>query len=89
MKTVKFKFTGDPWIDAGIIGFWDYIDNKISQRFGVEIDQNNYTLSASTLNEIENFLREIFERTKNGRYIQPTGNKVCIYMLYHPLNYHQ
>ncbi|MBT9145401.1 MAG: hypothetical protein DDT42_01272 [candidate division WS2 bacterium] len=80
MKKVEFKYTDDSWIDAGIMGFWDYIEDEgIHQKFGVQINRDYYTISASAPGKIENFLKEIFERIKNRRYIQPTGNKVCIY----------
>ncbi len=81
MMEVKFSYTGDPWIDAGIISFCDYIEDKeeVRKKLGIGFDKDNYVLSASTYDKIENFLKETFERIKNERYIQPTEKKVCIY----------
>lgn len=83
MKTVsyQFKFTGDPWVDAGVIGLWDYIEDKegIASKFGVVLERNNYSLSAPSSKEIEGLLQEVFERIKNNDYIQSSRNKTCIY----------
>ena len=79
MEKITFYVTGDPWIDAGIVAFWDYVKDQEMQNTEVEIDSENYAITAPSFLEIEYFLKEIFEKIKNERYIQPTKNKVCIY----------
>lgn len=75
----KFEATGDPWIDAGILGFWEYIQTEgLYSKFGVAL-QKNYTISAQTSKQVEDFLRETFEKVKSARYIKETGNKICIF----------
>jgi hypothetical protein len=77
----QFKFTGDHWIDAGIIGFWDYIEGKeeIVSKFNVKLERGNYSISGQSSKEIEDFLVETLDEIKNNIYIQQSNNKVCIY----------
>ena len=79
MEKITFKFTSDPWIDAGIIALWEYIEAQEIQNTEVEIDREDYAITAPSSDKIEYFLKEIFEKIKNERYIQPTKNNVCIY----------
>lgn len=79
MEKITFKFTSAPWIDAGIVALCDYIEAQEIQNTEVEIDREIHALTAPSFHKIENFLKEIFEKIKNERYIQPTRNNVCIY----------
>ncbi|MFH1773935.1 MAG: hypothetical protein ABH874_03125 [Methanobacteriota archaeon] len=76
---IKQVFTGDPWIDAGVVALWDYIESQEIQNTEVEINRKNYAITAPSPDQIENFLKKIFEKIKNERYIQSAKNKVCIY----------
>lgn len=83
MKEVyyQFKFTGEPWIDAGILGFWDYIEGKeeTGSKFNVRLKPRDYSISGQSSHGIESFLTEIVDDIKNNSYIQQSGNRICVY----------
>lgn len=74
--------TGDPWIDAGIVGFFDYVSERteLAQEQGMEeVDSDAFALSADEPSKVEKFVRCAFEEVKNNRYIVKTGNRSLIY----------
>jgi hypothetical protein len=77
----QFRFTGDPWVDAGILGFWDYIEDKgeIASRFNVTLEPKNHSISAQDSQQIGGFLKEIVDEIKNNSYIQQSDNRICVY----------
>jgi len=73
--------TGDPWVDAGIVGIFDYINERgdLPKRHGVTVDFEAFALSADDSSKVEAFLRDAFEEVKKVRYIKETGRRSLIY----------
>lgn len=78
---IAFASTGDPWIDAGIVGFFDelLLWSSIPMQDIVRVDNDNFSIAAHTIQDIEIFLNKAFEQMKSRNYVAPTGNKVLIF----------
>jgi hypothetical protein len=73
--------TRDPWIDAGIVGLFDYVKDRVDlqKKHGVTVDLDAFALSAHNSSKVEEFLRDAFEEVKKVRYIKETGKQSLIY----------
>ena len=76
--------TGDPWIDAGIVGFFDYAleeeeEKNLGGDYGIQIDPEKYALSSDNIQKIGGYLQDVFRDVKSARYIVKTGNRSLIY----------
>jgi len=84
MVEVKMKYTGDPWIDNGIVAVFDYIDRneealRCEKKFsslGVNINKREFSFSAVDIEHIERYLTFLFERLRDREYKKPSKDQL-------------
>lgn len=76
-KTVSFWATGDAWIDAGIIAFFDILgQNVVKIPPEISVNYDDFTIIAP-YDLLQKTMYDLFKKQK-PKYIEQTGNQVVI-----------